>query len=86
MEGAAAQAEQQHRLEHSHRSNNIAAAAHTQQHQHRAMDAKASRGRRGGRTGKREKEEHIHGEADGQHGRGSHGGARPGQATPHRPP
>ena len=91
MEGAAAQAEQQHR--HSHKSYSIAAGAHIQQQQHRAMDAKASRRRRGGRTGEGEKEEHTPGRADDERGHGGHGGtrqmhgsARPGQAIPRQAP
>ena len=86
MEGAAAQAEQQHR--HSHKSYSIAAGAHIQQQQHRAMDAKASRRKRGGRTGEGEKEEHTLGEqtmsaamaATAAHARCT---AAPGQAKPY---
>ena len=88
MEGAAAQAEQQHR--HSRKSYSIAAGAHIQQQQHRAMDAKASRRRRGGRTGEGEKEEHTPGRADDERGHGGtrqmHGSARPGQAIPRQAP
>jgi hypothetical protein len=40
------------------------------------MDAKAPRGRRRGRTGEREKEEHTPGEADNRHGHGGYGGTR----------
>lgn len=57
------------------------------QSQHaKEMDVNASRGRRGGRTGKREREANIPGQEDGSRSHGGHGGARPSQTSPQPAP